>query len=326
LMAAALVAPSLLGVTLDNVLTGSMEPAIHAGALIAMEKVATADIKVGDVIGFKVQDLELPVCHRVVEIVDSEEGFGFITKGDANEDPDAGMVLPEDVIGRVVFDMPYIGYVARFIKTPAGFGLLLGLPAIVIITMELRNILWPKHGRKRRPKLLRKRVGQLPAYLVIIVGLALTGVLWGMMAGQTQQRTLGSIADESEETDQPLYTSNRVMQNKGKFPLIICLFSEDKTVSFSESYFRLSPGETREIEIGGDSEAAVIRTGCFFPLLPQETLYKLFTWNPRLAPLIAAAVWVLPLTAVTFVAVRLLLSRPVIAQRAKYMKEMLSYD
>ncbi len=42
--------------------------------------------------------------------------------------------------------------------------------------------------------------------------------------------------------------------------------------------------------------------------------------------LIAAAVWVLPLTAVAFVAVKVLLSRPMITRRAKYMKEILSYD
>jgi signal peptidase len=326
LMVAALVAPSLLGFTLDNILSGSMEPAIQTGALIAMERVTSADIKIGDVIGYRVEGMDLPVCHRVVEIVDTEEEFGFITKGDANEGPDPDVVKPGAIIGRVVFDLPYVGYVARFIKTPLGFGLLLGLPAVIIVMGELKTIFTPKYGRRKRPRLIRKKFVQLPAYLVIILGLVLIGILWGIMGGQTQQKTLGSIADENIEANQPSYTSERMMQNKGRFPLIICLSSHDKTVSFSESYFRLRPGENNEVEIEGDSKDAVINTGCFFPLLPQEVLYKLFIWNPRIAPLVVAAVWLIPITLIAFIAVKVLLSPPMIAPRAKSMKEMLSYD
>lgn len=323
LLVAVLVAPSLLGVSLDTVLSGSMEPAIQTGALIAIEKTMAEDIQVGDIIGFKLEGMDTPVCHRVVEIVDTEEGLGFITKGDANEDPDAGVVKPENLIGRVVFDLSGIGYVTRFIKTPYGFGLLLGLPAIAIIAAEIRNIFWPKRTRRKLPR-FRERPSQLLAYLPIMVGLVLIGVLWGIMAGQTQEKTLASLAERSKEVGQPLYTSQRVMQNGGTLPLVICLFSEDETVSFSESYFRLSSGEQKEIEISGDSETAVIRTGCFFPLLPQVTLYQLFTWNSRLAPLLVAAAWILPITIVTFVVLKTFTSKPRIARRAKYMKEMLS--
>ncbi len=324
LLLAVLVAPSLLGVSLDHVLSGSMEPAIQTGALIAMEKLDPGDVQVGDVIGFKVEGMDTPVCHRVVEIVDTEEGFGFVTKGDANEEPDAEAVKPENLKGRVVFDLPYIGYITSFIKTPYGFGLLLGLPAFIVIAMELRSLFWPKRIRRRRPE-FRKKPGRLPVYLSLLGGLVLIGVLWGMMAGQTQQRTLASFAEKSEEAAGPTYASQRVMQNKGKFPLLICLVSEDETVSFSETYLRLDPGTTEEIEISGDSGEAVIKTGCFFPLLPQGTLYRLFAWNSQLAPLIAAAAWILPITIVTFVFLMIFASKPRAARRAKYMKEMLSY-
>ena len=325
LLLAVLVAPPLLGVSLEPVLGGSMEPFISTGALIAMVKVAPEEVQVGDVIGFKVEGIDTPVCHRVIELVDTEQGIGFRTKGDANEDPDAWVVKPENLLGKVVFDLPSVGYIAKFIKTPYGFASLLGLPAIIIVALELKSLFGTKPLRRRRPRLIRQKPSQFPAYLPIIIGLILIGVLWAMMAGNTQERTLGSFAQRSEEVNQPLYVSQRNMQNKGILPLVICLFSEDETVSFSENYFRLSPGRQKEIEISGEREAAVIKTGAFFPLLPQKTLYQLFTWDSRLAPLVAAAVWVFPLTVIAFVVLRAFSARPELVPRAKYLKGVLSH-
>ncbi len=324
LLVAVLVAPSLLGVSLDTVLSGSMEPAIKTGALIAMEKVTPEDVQVGDIIGFKLEGMDTPIVHRVIEIVDTEEGVGFRTKGDANEDPDTWIVKPENLIGRVVLDLPGLGYIAKFIKTPYGFGLLLGLPALIIIGLEVRSIFWSKPTRRKRPR-LREKPSQFPAYLSIIIGLVLIGVLWGMMAGNTQEKTLGSFAERSEGVNQPLYVSQRIMQNKGILPLVICLSSADETVGFSEDYFRLSAGRQKEIEISGDSETAVIKTGAFLPLLPQKTLYQLFTWDSRFAPLVVAAVWIFPVTIIVFLVLKGLSSKPKLAQRAKYVKGVLSY-
>ena len=324
LLVAVLLAPPLLGLSLEPILGGSMEPAIKTGALIAITKVAPEEVQVGDIIGFKVEAMDTPVCHRVIEIVDTEEGVGFRTKGDANEDPDTWVVKPENLIGKTVFHLAWLGYIAKFIKTPYGFGLLLGLPALTIIALELRSMFWPKSTRRRRPK-LREKASQFPAYLCIIIGLILIGVLWGMMAGNTQEKTLASFAQRSEEVNQPLYVSQRNMQNKGILPLVICLSSPDETVSFSENYFRLSPGRQKEIEISGDYDTAVIKTGCFFPLLPQKTLYQLFTWDSRFAPLIAAAVWIFPVTIIVFLVLKGLSSKPKLAERPKYIKGVLRY-
>jgi len=325
LLVAALLAPSLLGFNFQPVLGGSMEPAIKTGAIIAIGKVVPEEIQVGDIVGFRVEGMDTPVCHRVIEIVETEEGVGFLTKGDANEDADNWVVKPEDLIGRVFFHLSWLGYVAKFIKEPYGFGLLIGLPAMIIVALEIRNIFWPKPTRRRRPK-LREKPSQFPAYLSFIIGLVLIGVLGGMMAGNTQEKTLGSFAKESGEAGQPLYVSERNMQNKGILPLVVCLFSEDETVSFSKAYFKLSPGRQKIVEITGNSEEAIIKTGCFFPLLPKETLYQLFRWNFRLAPLAAATVWIFPLTIVVFLVLRGLSSKPKLAQRAKLMKRRFSYE
>ena len=324
LLLAVLAAPPLIGLSLQTILSGSMEPYLKTGALIAMVKTNPGDVQVGDVIGFKVEGMDTPVCHRVIELIDAEQGGGFKTKGDANETPDPWVVKPESLLGRVVFHLSWVGYISKFIKTPRGFALLLGLPATIIMALELKNLFGTKPTRRRRPK-LRQKPSQFPAYLLIIGGLILTGVLWAMMAGNTQEKTLGSFAQRSEEVSQPLYVSQRNMQNKGTLPLVICLSSQDETVSFSENYFRLSPGRQKEVEISGDSETAVIKTGAFFPLLPQKTLYQLFTWDSRFAPLIAAAVWILPLTIIAFLALKGFTSKPKLVPRAKYIRGMLNH-
>ena len=325
LLLATVLAPSFFHLSFNTILSGSMEPFLKTGAMIAISKVAPEEVQVGDVIGFKIEGMDTPVCHRVIEIIETEKGIGFLTKGDVNEEPDAWVVNSENLIGRVVFHLSWLGYVAKFIKEPYGFGLLVGLPAVIIIGLEIKNLFWPKSFRRRRPK-LREKPSQFPAFLSLVIGLVLIGVLGGMMTGNTQEKTLGSFAKESEETGQPLYVSERNMQNKGKLPLVICLFSEDETVSFSEAYFKLSPGMQKELKIAGDSEKAVIKTGCLFPLLPKETLYQLFIWNSRFAPFVAAAVWIFPLTMIVFLVLKRLSSKPKLAQRAKLMKRRLSYE
>jgi len=324
LLLAVFLVPALWGFNFHIILSGSMEPAIKTGAMTVTREIKPEEVQVGDIIGFKMENVDIPICHRVIEIVENEEGIGFLTKGDANAEPDDWIVRPESLMGKTVFHLPWLGYVAKFVRTPYGFGLLIGLPALLIVVLEIKNLFWPKPARRRRLRLLEKP-SQFPAHLSVLIGLVLIGVLGGMMLGNHQERTLGSFARESEEDGQPVYVAERIIQNRGVLPLVICFYSEDK-VGFSEKYFRLSPGEQKTVEITGDSAEAVIRTGGFLPLLPRENLYQLFAWNWRLAPFMAAAVWIFPLMLITLIVLRRLHPELKFTQRVKLMKRRLSYE
>ena len=127
---------SLAGDTLyEPVYTGSMEPAIPVGGLVVIKPVDPETLREGDIICFRFSE-STSVTHRIVNVTDE----GFTTKGDANEDPDQGIVEKENVIGKVVFIVPFIGYLGYFVRTPIGFILLIILPAGLIIIMELGNI------------------------------------------------------------------------------------------------------------------------------------------------------------------------------------------
>jgi signal peptidase len=50
-------------------------------------------------------------------------------------------VKKENVIGKLVFTIPYIGYIGYFVRTPIGLILLIVLPASLIIIIEIRNVI-----------------------------------------------------------------------------------------------------------------------------------------------------------------------------------------
>jgi signal peptidase len=315
-----LVLPSLTGLKLEPVLSGSMEPTIHTGALIAITKTDTEQIQAGDIIGFHVPGMDTPVCHRVTEVISTESGIAFRTKGDANENADDWLVSSQDVIGKVYFNVSGLGTVAKFVKTPVGFILLMGVPALIVIVMELKNLFRPGPKKRKRPN-LRQKPSHLPVIIAVISGLSVIAIPWIIMAGSTTTRTLEEIAGQNN--NEALFTAQRNMQNKGVIPLVLCFTSDDETVVFSESHFRLLPGESKEISIEGTNGQAIIRTAGFFPLLPQNALYGLFVWNPKLALLITPAVWVIPLTAAGYFLFHRI-SPGLKTQRAKYFKGMLN--
>jgi signal peptidase len=126
----------LAGDTLyEPVYTGSMEPAIPVGGIVVIKPVDPETLKIGDIICFQLSE-PTSITHRIINITDE----GFITKGDANEDPDQWTVKKENVIGKAILTVPFIGYIGYFVRTPIGFILLILLPASVIIIMEIRNI------------------------------------------------------------------------------------------------------------------------------------------------------------------------------------------
>jgi len=101
--------PALVG-------SGSMEPKMYPGDVVIIAKVPADNIVTGDVIQFRVPD-GVTVMHRVIETQETEEGGKvFITKGDANDQPDLEPVIPDNVVGRAVMTIPKIGWASVVVK------------------------------------------------------------------------------------------------------------------------------------------------------------------------------------------------------------------
>lgn len=141
-LALLLVGARLAGLQVFTVLSGSMEPTYHTGALIYVKKTDPYTVKEGQPITFML-DENTVATHRVVGIVPDEEDesvIRFRTKGDANDSEDATLVHYKNVIGIPVFTIPYLGYVANYIQHPPGMYAAISAGAVLLLLVFIPDI------------------------------------------------------------------------------------------------------------------------------------------------------------------------------------------
>jgi signal peptidase len=108
-----------------------------------------ADIRVGDIIVYKLPGSSIPTLHRVVSL---EEQGGVIkarTKGDNNQTVDPTEILLTGRGSRVVYSVPYVGYILHAPRQAWSQNLFLRLPALALAAYVLWSI-W-KPARKQQP-------------------------------------------------------------------------------------------------------------------------------------------------------------------------------
>ena len=101
------------------VLSGSMEPAFQRGDLLFLTNYQEEEIRVGEIVVFKIEGRDIPIVHRVLKLHEKEDGsIKFLTKGDNNSVDDRGLYAPgqlwldrKDVVGRARGFLPYVGIV-----------------------------------------------------------------------------------------------------------------------------------------------------------------------------------------------------------------------
>jgi len=104
------------------VLTGSMSGDIERGSVAVVQKVAEEDVvetvKLEDVILFRCDDKNTEVMHRVIEIIENNDGETFyITKGDANPRADTNPAEVEQIVGIINSYIPHIGWPIVIIRS-----------------------------------------------------------------------------------------------------------------------------------------------------------------------------------------------------------------
>lgn len=139
------VASWLLGWQLQPVLTSSMSPTYPVGSLLVVESIDAGDVRPGMAVTF--DDPALPgrlVTHRVISQRPGEPLF-FNTQGDANATPDPFPVPARAIRGRVMWDVPLLGYAVDLLRWPRGFIILVVIPGVALAATEV--LAW----RRRRP-------------------------------------------------------------------------------------------------------------------------------------------------------------------------------
>lgn len=117
IMALLMFVPNLIGYKSMAVISGSMEPNIPVGSIVYAKKADFDDFKVGDVVSYTISESSM-VTHRVESI--DNDARTLTTKGDANETVDGSPVEENQIVGKVAFSVPLIGFISIYIKTPLG--------------------------------------------------------------------------------------------------------------------------------------------------------------------------------------------------------------
>ena len=120
LLAILLVGTRIFGFTPYTVLSGSMEPRFPVGSVVYVRKIDPAELQTGDVITYVI-DGGTVVTHRIIEIIPDEEDASvlrFRTKGDNNNITDGEPIHSNNILGKVAFCLPLLGYVSHYIQTP----------------------------------------------------------------------------------------------------------------------------------------------------------------------------------------------------------------
>lgn len=121
------------------VLSGSMEPSISSGDVVIVDETHPTSIEEGDVITYTREEDGTPTTHRVIDVIEGDDGVAFETQGDANDQPDSTPVSGSQVTGTVMLTIPYIGYVISFVNTPLGFGVLVIVPLVALVVSEVAS-------------------------------------------------------------------------------------------------------------------------------------------------------------------------------------------
>ncbi|MBS2969625.1 signal peptidase I [Metabacillus sp. KIGAM252] len=144
--------PQFLGYELKTVLSGSMEPGIQTGSIIAVKIGGDMKrFKAGDVITFKMDETDL-ATHRIIDKKASGNAVIYTTKGDNNKTADSKPVLAENVTAHYTgFTVPYIGYFIEYAKSKEGNAVLFILPGLLLIGYSVMTI-WRAISRLEEPK------------------------------------------------------------------------------------------------------------------------------------------------------------------------------
>lgn len=101
-----------IGFRTYTILTGSMYPNINPGDIVVVENKNKTSLNKNDIITFKANNTV--ITHRIVDIKDST----YITKGDNNDVIDPFTINYKDILGKVIFKIPKIGYLLEFLSRP----------------------------------------------------------------------------------------------------------------------------------------------------------------------------------------------------------------
>lgn len=135
----AYVRPTTLGGATGYVMVSgeSMEPGLSSGDLVLTRR--AAEYRRGDVIAFRIPEGDVGAGATVIHrIVGGSAEAGYVTRGDNRDADDRWRARPQDVVGRLVVQVPSAGGWVAIVRSP---------PVLAGLAAALTLLAWPA-GRR----------------------------------------------------------------------------------------------------------------------------------------------------------------------------------
>lgn len=127
------------------IVSPSMVPNINVYDAVITMRVSESKIELYDIITFlseKINTNGTPITHRVVGILETADGErAYRTKGDANDSEDRAIIKQSEVLGKVLFKIPMIGYVKTFLSSKFGWFVVIIVPCVLIIGYDILKLI-----------------------------------------------------------------------------------------------------------------------------------------------------------------------------------------
>lgn len=118
----------------------SMYPVIKNGDLIIVDN-KQSKYEINDIISF-VNSENVVVTHQIIEVINDDGQYKYMTKGINNNNGDGDYVLENEIIGKYAkIRIPLLGFVISFVNSTIGYILFIVCPIGVMLFIAVYELL-----------------------------------------------------------------------------------------------------------------------------------------------------------------------------------------
>lgn len=141
---------SIFGYSAYKITTDSMKPEINSGDVVIVKKLENnEEIKKGDVITF--EKTSEVITHRVIELKYENNQTTYVTKGDNNNLEDSNTITNDNIKGKVVLTIRFLGSIVSLFENQIFF-LILILIFLILIFYKI-SINEKKENRREKKRI-----------------------------------------------------------------------------------------------------------------------------------------------------------------------------
>lgn len=137
--------------------SNSMSNIFELGDLTITKQVSENELNIGDIITFWDSKRQMVITHRIEDITIAQDGKKeYTTKGDMNNNSDKEKVQYEQIEGKCIYYIKYIGNLILAIQKPTGLIIAFLIPLIIYTNICRRKLKKLEIKVIRKDKLLKK--------------------------------------------------------------------------------------------------------------------------------------------------------------------------